>query len=337
MNNPRPPSSHEIAAWILAFAAFIFILSFHLLPALISGLLVYELVHAIFPFFGKRLPTHRAKELALGSVALLVIGTTAASIFGLVAFMKSEGGSLPALLAQMADILQSSRASLPTWLADYLPTDSTSLAASFGEWLREHASDLRRIGNETGHALVHILIGMIVGALASLCEACNGQREGPLARALTERLFRLGEAFRRIVFAQVRISAINTALTAIYLAIALPLCGVSLPLTKTMIVVTFLAGLLPVVGNLISNTIIVIVSLAQSTSVAVASLSFLVFVHKLEYFLNARIVGREIDAKAWELLTAMLVLESAFGLPGLVAAPIAYAWLKDELKSRGLI
>ena len=37
------------------------------------------------------------------------------------------------------------------------------------------------------------------------------------------------------------------------------------------------------------------------------------------------------------LLTAMLVMESAFGLAGLVAAPICYAWLKDELKQRGLI
>jgi predicted PurR-regulated permease PerM len=68
-----------------------------------------------------------------------------------------------------------------------------------------------------------------------------------------------------------------------------------------------------------------------------SSLGFLIVIHKLEYFLNARIVGTQINAKAWELLTAMLVMESAFGLPGLVAAPICYAWLKDELKQRGLI
>ncbi len=33
----------------------------------------------------------------------------------------------------------------------------------------------------------------------------------------------------------------------------------------------------------------------------------------------------------------MLAMEAAFGIPGLVAAPICYAWLKDELKQRGLI
>jgi predicted PurR-regulated permease PerM len=147
----------------------------------------------------------------------------------------------------------------------------------------------------------------------------------------------VGNAFRRIVFAQVRISALNTTLTTIYLTIVLPVSGVHLPLTKTMIAITFVAGLLPVVGNLISNTVIVIVSLSHSLYVALGSLAFLVLIHKLEYFVNARIVGSQIRARAWELLVAMLTMEAAFGIPGLVAAPIYYAYLKDDLKSRGLI
>jgi len=70
---------------------------------------------------------------------------------------------------------------------------------------------------------------------------------------------------------------------------------------------------------------------------AMSSLLFLVSIHKLEYFLNAKIVGSQIKANAWELLTAMLTMEAAFGLPGLVAAPIYYAYLKSELKAGGLI
>ena len=178
---------------------------------------------------------------------------------------------------------------------------------------------------------------MVIGAMVSLRDALGDAERAPLARALAERIFRLGEAFRRIVFAQVRISALNTFFTAIYLVGVLPFFGVHLPLTKTMIVVTFLAGLLPVVGNLISNSVIVIVSMAHSPQVAFSSLGFLVVIHKLEYFLNARIVGGQINARAWELLTAMLVMESAFGIAGLVAAPIAYAWLKDELAALRLI
>ena len=37
------------------------------------------------------------------------------------------------------------------------------------------------------------------------------------------------------------------------------------------------------------------------------------------------------------LLLVMLVMEAAFGIVGVVAAPIYYAYLKDELVSRGLI
>jgi predicted PurR-regulated permease PerM len=178
---------------------------------------------------------------------------------------------------------------------------------------------------------------MIIGAFISLREARPTKEVGPLAEALLDRTARVGEAFRRIVFAQVRISALNTTLTTIYLTIVLPLCGVHLPLTKTMIAITFVAGLLPVIGNLISNTVIVIVSMSHSLSAALGSLAFLIVIHKLEYFLNARIVGARIRAKAWEILLAMLLMESAFGIAGLVAAPIYYAYLKDELAARKLI
>ena len=160
---------------------------------------------------------------------------------------------------------------------------------------------------------------------------------GPLASALRERVRRVADAFRRIVFAQVRIAAINTAITGVYLAIVLPLLGIHLPYAKTLMLVTFICGLIPVVGNLISNTVIVLVSLSQSTMLALTSLVFLIVIHKLEYFLNARIVGTRIRARPWELLVAMLVMEAAFGAAGLVAAPIYYAYLKDELADRGLI
>jgi predicted PurR-regulated permease PerM len=103
-----------------------------------------------------------------------------------------------------------------------------------------------------------------------------------------------------------------------------------------MVLVTFVAGLLPVLGNLISNTVIVVLSLAHSPQMAVASLVFLIVIHKLEYFLNARIVGSRISAQAWELLLAMLAMEAAFGIAGVVAAPIYYAYVKRELSAKEL-
>jgi predicted PurR-regulated permease PerM len=104
-----------------------------------------------------------------------------------------------------------------------------------------------------------------------------------------------------------------------------------------MTLATFFIGLIPIVGNLITNTIIVVISLSHSVPIAVCSLVFLVVIHKLEYFVNARLVGGQINAAAWELLIAMLVMESLFGIPGMVVAPIVYAYVKRELHTRGLV
>jgi predicted PurR-regulated permease PerM len=176
---------------------------------------------------------------------------------------------------------------------------------------------------------------MVIGALVSLERA--KARQAPLAAALAASARRLGRAFRRVVFAQFSISAINTLFTAAYLSLVLPACGIELPFAKTLIVITFVAGLLPIMGNLISNSVIFIVSLSHSLAVAFASLAYLVVIHKLEYFLNARIIGGHIRARAWEILIAMLFMEAVFGIAGLISAPIYYAYLKDELAARGLV
>jgi len=333
--NPPRASAHDYAAWVLAVLGMLFVLGFHLLPALVAGLLVYELVRVLVPLFPARLSTGRARGAAVGLVVLVVVGAVVAAGFAITSFIASEGGGLTALITKMAEILESSRTALPASLAAYLPEGIEELRDSVSDWLREHAAELQKIGKETGHLLLHVIIGMVIGAMVSMRGATIVH--GPLARSLAERVHRLGDAFRRVVFAQVRISAINTVLTGIYLAVILPLAGVHLPFTKTMIALTFLAGLLPVIGNLISNSVIFVISLVHSPAIAVTSLVFLIVVHKLEYFLNARIVGAQISAKSWELLTAMLAFEAAFGLPGLAVAPICYAWLKDELATRELI
>jgi predicted PurR-regulated permease PerM len=178
---------------------------------------------------------------------------------------------------------------------------------------------------------------MVVGALLSLERAVAGGASGILASAIADRGLQLARAFRRVVFAQFRISAINTLFTALYLAVVLPWLGIDLPFTKTLILLTFVAGLLPILGNLISNTIICVVSLSQGFWVAMGSLAYLIVIHKLEYFLNVKIIGGEIRARASELLIAMLIMEAAFGIAGLIAAPIYYAYLKAELTEMGYL
>jgi len=309
-----------------------------LIGALLGGLLVHELVHAIAPRlpFAKR-GRVRARMLSVGLIATLVIGVLVAAGFGLAALLRSEGASPAALLARMADILASSRSSMPSWIADHMPPDTEALRTTIVDWLRAHASELQHAGRSVGIGLVHVLIGMVIGGLICFREALSTGNKTLLLAEGGERVSTLAHAFRGVVFAQVKISAINTVLTAIYLAGVLPFLGIQLPYMKALIAVTFFGGLLPVFGNLIANTVIVVVSLSQGFAVAVGSLAFLIVIHKLEYFLNARIVGAEIKASAWELLCAMLVMEAAFGVQGLIAAPIFYAYGKAELRQLGLV
>jgi len=336
--SPRPvdpaPLPHAIASWVIAAVVLYLVLHLHLLAALLAGLLVYELVHVIAPRL--RL-AHAGRVTAVAIIATLVVVALILLLLGLVTLLRTDVGHLSRLMQKMADIVEESRGRLPEWVMGSIPLGADAIKDAAISWLRSHASELRLLGGEVGRALVHILIGMVIGAMVSLREARVEVRGGPLACALGERASRLGDAFRRVVFAQVRISAINTVFTGLYIGLALPLLDIHLPFAKTMIAITFVTGLLPVLGNLISNTVIVILSLSVSPYVAIASLAFLVVIHKLEYFLNARIIGGHIHAKAWELLVAMVAMEAAFGVGGLVAAPIYYAYLKDELAARGQI
>jgi predicted PurR-regulated permease PerM len=328
----------ELITCVLFAGALLLVLQLHLLPSLFAGLLVYALVHLLVPLLRLPMFGHEgARLVAVTLIATVVIALIALAAMSVIAFLRHSGESIPVLVHRLAEIIGNSRASLPGWLLEYVPADAEELRVAAVSWLKDNAQFFQVAGTGFGRALAHILIGMVVGALLSLEAASTRHGGAPLASCVAQRALRLSQAFRRVVFAQVWISAINTCFTGIFLAVVLPALGVELPFTKTLILITFVVGLIPILGNLISNTVICIVGLSQSLLVAVGALVFLIAIHKLEYFLNARIVGSHIQARAWELLLAMLVMEAAFGIPGLVAAPIYYAYVKDELVSRRLI
>jgi predicted PurR-regulated permease PerM len=335
----------EVASLILAGIGLLVVLHLGLLAALLAGLLAHQCAQML---------AARHRQVGISRfggkvIALTILGGLFAVLltYGTVRLANmltgTSEGVVP-LMQLMANAIDSARNHFPPWTQQYLkylPANVDELRSEAVTWLRANAGALGNITETLGKLLIHILIGMIIGGMIVLSDPthgyAHGRMPGPLARALEARITLLGRAFRRVVFGQVRISALNTLLTGIYLAAVLPLFGVHLPLVKTMILVTFLVGLLPVLGNLISNTVIVVVSLSVSLYVAIGSLLFLIAIHKLEYFVNARIIGGQIRARAWELLLAMLVMEAAFGIPGVIAAPIYYAYIKYELSARGLI
>lgn len=331
------PYRVTLASYILAGLGLIAILGWHLPAALFAGLLVYALVQSLAPSLERHLPGTRAHWLVVALLVVAVVGAFIALIIAAIAFFHSEHGNPAVLFERVAPVLDRARGQLPPWIVEYLPASPDDIRVVVLEWMREHTAQLQGVGRHAVRILVHVIIGIAIGAMIALFKARNIPVGGPLALALTDRAAHLVTAFRDVVFAQVKISAVNTALTGIFLLVVLPLFHVNLPLAKTLVVATFVFGLLPVVGNLITNTLIFVMGLSISPLVAVAALGYLIVIHKLEYFLNARIIGGQISARAWELLIAMLFMEAVFGAPGLIAGPIYYAYLKRELKAAQLI
>ena len=142
--------------------------------------------------------------------------------------------------------------------------------------------------------------------------------------AIAERFRAFYQSFATVMGAQIIISTINTLLTAIFVL------AVRLPYSFVLVGATFLCGMLPVIGNLISNTIIIGVAFTISPRAALEALIFLVVIHKLEYFLNSKIIGHRIKNPLWLTLLALLLGERIMGIPGMILAPVVLNYLRME-------
>jgi predicted PurR-regulated permease PerM len=145
-----------------------------------------------------------------------------------------------------------------------------------------------------------------------------------VSREIAIRFRAFYKSFSTVIGAQIIISAINTGLTATFLV------WNHYPHTTVIIPMTFLLGLLPIIGNLLSNTLIIGVGFTISPSMALAALVFLVVIHKFEYFLNSKIIGDRIKNPMWLTLIGLVVGERLMGIPGMIFAPVVLHYIKVE-------
>lgn len=334
---PEMPDAEPSRARTIVVVAFgvllLAIVKLHLLAALVAALGSY----AIFEWAQRHLcrwlrpAMARAASLAITVLVLALVGWGLVQAFELL--WGSEG--LARLMRLLADTLDRLRVFMPADMADSLPTTADEMQHVLSRWLREHARELQHWGNETLRLLVDLLVGSAIGLLVAFSH--HGPPRSRWQALARERLVILSTGFNNVVAAQVRIAALNAVLTGIFVMGALPLAGSPLPFARTLVVFTFGMGLVPIVGNLISNAAIVMVGLSVSPAVGVACLVFLVVIHKLEYFLNAHFVGNRTSMAPYVVLAAMLAGEAAFGPAGLLAAPIYGAWLARELQDAELV
>ncbi|CAG7596844.1 AI-2E family transporter [Candidatus Vallotia tarda] len=320
----------DIISYLLMAVAMLLIIKLKLLSALLAGLFAYQIVQQISPCLEHYLSSQSARWFSVVLIAcIVVLGFTGISL-EIAQHLKHSVTSTQELFEHVVCYLEQKVTQLPAWILEYLPINTAEIKSNISIFLYSHATQLQEGGKIILRSVSHILVGTVLGSIIAVSVLDKSNR-APLPAALVMRITRFTEAFRRIVFAQIKVSALNTFFTGLYLLVALPLFHSRLPLSKTLVIFTFIVGLLPVIGNLISNTMIVLVSLTSGIGIAVYSLIFLIIIHKLEYFVSAHIIGSEIEAKTWELLAAMLVMEAAFGLFGVIAAPLFYAYIKREL------
>ena len=345
---PRPASRGVVLSSYLLMAAMLMLVMWRgLLPGLLCVCLGFLLTRTLGRWFALGL-TRVQRRAAPSPIGLRVAQIIAAALVMLVplallavGLTHSRGYLVNAphqyleLLNYLARTVLELRLKLPADMASHLPEGVADIQRTIAAYLGAKAGALAMAGRAWLAGVLFAYVGLLIGALAAVRPPVVAV--GPLAQQLKLRICLFGEAFRQIVAAQFWIAAFNTLLTALFLLFLLPLWDLRLPYTPVLITFTFVAGLVPIVGNLVCNVVMTLVGLSVSPVAAAACLGFLVLIHKAEYVINAKVVGSRTHMGVWELLSVMFVAEAVFGPAGLVAAPLFYAYLKKELVAARLV
>ena len=133
--------------------------------------------------------------------------------------------------------------------------------------------------------------------------------------------------FRRVMGGQVIIALINTVISSV------AIFALDLHHPFLMIFVVFFCGLFPVVGNLMSNSVLTINAFV-STGMwgTVFCLVLLVGVHKLEYILNSKIIGGIVHLPMVVSLGALIFCEVLLGISGLILAIPLVLFVRHEFE-----
>jgi predicted PurR-regulated permease PerM len=268
-------------------------------------------------------------------LALILFGIVVAAIGVAAAYFTRA-----AILA-LPDVADTSIPSASAWAQKRqieLPfTDFESLKQVVIDTLGQEGHYLRNVANfarSTTAVLVFSVLGIVAAASLFFKTGLDPHRSTHRLKnnlysiccdKVSTRFRDFYRSFATVMGAQITISLINTMLTAIFVL------AVHLPHAPLLIAVTFLCGLVPIVGNLVSNTVIVFVALTVSLKMAISALVFLVLIHKLEYFLNSKIIGDRIRNPVWLTLIALIIGERLMGIPGLILAPVVLNYLRVEM------
>jgi predicted PurR-regulated permease PerM len=265
----------------------------------------------------RRLNWNRARSLVVVLLAAAVV---------LVGVIWLSAGRIAKVVVETRDTLPQRIATVREhpWyleLREHLP-DSEKLAQSaekYGEKVAKSAETL-------GHLALLALIGFVLAVIYFLDEPRirefrMGLKPGSLTGTLAGWIEHLAEAVSLTVQLQLIVAVSNTVLTLPVLL----LVGVNH--VPALMLLIFVSGLIPVVGNLISGGVLILLAYQAKGWFGVAIFVGLTFVlHKLEsYYLNPRLAARHVQLPGFVLILSLIAFEHLFGFIGLfLSFPFLY-------------
>lgn len=263
----------------------------------------------------------------------LFLALLAGAAYGLAFFVQATVAALPAIAEKAAPkIIQ--------WAGEHhIILPFTDLESLKDEALKIASYEAKNIGMFADFArgatkqFVYLVVGCVVAMglflnpLLEMDRPAGANRNNLYSLCCEEigrRFATFYASFAMVMSAQVIISAIDATLSGIFLAV------MGLPHLVVAVGVTFICGLLPVIGNLISNTLVVAIGFMVSPAKGLGALVFLVCIHQLEYFLNSKIIGGKIRSPIWLTLLALVLGESLMGVTGMILAPAVLHYIRVE-------
>ncbi|MFI4818984.1 MAG: AI-2E family transporter [Enterobacterales bacterium] len=308
----------------------------NLFTCFISGFFVYQTILFLTPsFLEKYLGIYKARLIIITIIFLIIFFLISIGIIDIVNCLKNEILKNNNFNYEKDNIFVIIKNMIPDYFLSFLPESTEKIKYKIFSLINSNSNIFKKILNSFFHGFIMIFIGLILGSSISLNKPLK--TNSYFVKQLYKRIINLYDSFNNVICAQIKISFFNTILTTLIMIILLIFFKLRLPFLKELILSTFIFSLFPIVGNIISNTMITISAFYISFIVGIFMFIYLILIHKLEYFLNAEIIGKSINSKSWELLLAMIILKSIFGLEGLIAAPIYYSYIKKELKYNKII
>ena len=160
------------------------------------------ITHWLAPRLERYVPRASAHGIVVLGLSIVVVGLLTIAVVAIVSIVRREVGDPNAFLESLNPLLDRARGQLPAFVVDHLPDNIADIRAAALDWVRQHASALQLAGKTAARVFVHLLIGMVLGAMIALAAARGrGRASTPFVAALLDRSRNLLHAFRDIVFA----------------------------------------------------------------------------------------------------------------------------------------